>query len=251
MVIEATAPSGTLADIAYRAIRAAVTTGELRPGQKVTERGLAEQLSVSATPVREAIRRLEQDQLLERTGPRTVKVATFGDVAIQDLAEVEVALRGMVARFAAKHASTSQLDELDAILDDADDLLIVIKQRHKAGQDIARPLGRLLDAMQKFNSVVEACAGNPVLVRLLDQTRVFSWPERRAKLFDRISQDDTFGLERYAIHRELVRALRKGDSSAAEALVIRDARGGLGDLLSEPTRPATVAATGAATGSDT
>ena len=62
----------TLADRSYRTIRAAITTGELRPGQKVTERGLAERLSVSPTPVREAIRRLEQDGLLERSGPRTV-----------------------------------------------------------------------------------------------------------------------------------------------------------------------------------
>lgn len=229
----------TLADRAYRAIRAAVTTGELRPGQKVTERGLAEQLSVSPTPVREAIRRLEQDQLLERTGPRTVKVATFGDVAIQDLAEVEVALRGMVARFAARHASEEQLDELDAILDDADDLLIVIKQRHQDGADMTRQLGRLLDAMQSFNSLVETCAGNPVLVRLLDQTRVFSWPERRARLVERISQDETFGQDRYATHRALVRALRVRDSAAAEALVIEDARGGLGDLLSGPMPAAT------------
>src|SRR3954467_8569574 len=95
----------TLADRVYRALRDAITTGELRPGQKVTERGLAERLSVSPTPVRGAIRRLEQDGLLERTGPRTVKVTTVGDVAIQDLAEVEVALRGMVARFAARHAT--------------------------------------------------------------------------------------------------------------------------------------------------
>ncbi|MGI6876297.1 GntR family transcriptional regulator [Amycolatopsis sp. 3B14] len=223
--------SDTLSDRAYRAIRAAVTTGELRPGQKVTERGLAERLSVSPTPVREAIRRLEQDGLLERTGPRTVKVAEVADAAVQDLAEVEVALRGMVARFAARHATEEQLDRLDAILDDADDLLIVIQQRHQAGEDISRQLGRLLDTMQRFNEVVESCAGNPVLVRLLDQTRVFSWAERRTKLIDRINQDETFGLDRYSSHRALVRALRARDSAAAEALVIEDARGGLGDLL--------------------
>ncbi|TMR22299.1 GntR family transcriptional regulator [Nonomuraea turkmeniaca] len=230
--------AGTLADRAYRAIRDAITIGELRPGQKVTERGLAERLSVSPTPVREAIRRLEQDGLLERTGPRTVQVATFGDVAIQDLAEVEVALRGMVARFAARHASPEQLDQLDAILDEADDLLILIKQRQKAGQELSRHLGRLLDAMQRFNEVVESCAGNPVLVRLLDQTRVFSWPERRARLIERISRDAEFGLHRYTSHRALVRALRARDSAAAEALVIEDARGGLGDLLAAPTTPA-------------
>jgi DNA-binding GntR family transcriptional regulator len=229
--------SHTLADRAYRAIRDAIVTGELRPGQKVTERGLAELLSVSPTPVREAIRRLEQDGLLERTGPRTVKVTAFGDIAIQDLAEVEVALRGMVARFAARHATAAQLEHLDAILDDADDLLIVITQRHKAGQDVSHHVGQLLDAVQRFNDVVESCAGNPVLVRLLDQTRVFSRPERRTRLIERIVQDDTFGLDRYASHRALVGALRARDSAAAEALVIDDARGGLGDLLAGGTTP--------------
>jgi DNA-binding GntR family transcriptional regulator len=235
----------TLADRAYRAIRDAVRTGELRPGQKVTERGLAEQLSVSPTPVREAIRRLEQDGLLERTGPRTVKVTTFGDVALQDLAEVEVALRGMVARFAARHATPEQLDRLDAILDEADDLLIVLKQRQQTGQELSRHLDRLLDAMQRFNEVVESCAGNPVLVRLLDQSRVFSWPERKARLIERISQDDTFGMDRYTSHRALVRALRTGDSVSAESLVIADARGGLGDLLAAPATRMTTPASSA------
>jgi DNA-binding GntR family transcriptional regulator len=141
----------------------------------------------------------------------------------------------MVARFAARHASPEQLDQLDAILDEADDLLILIKQRQKAGQEPSRHLGRLLDAMQRFNEVVESCAGNPVLVRLLDQTRVFSWPERRVRLLERISKNDRFGLDRYGSHRALVRALRAGDSTAAEALVIEDARGGLGDLLAAST----------------
>ncbi|HEY3483346.1 MAG TPA: GntR family transcriptional regulator [Streptomyces sp.] len=224
----------TLADRVYRAIRDAVTTGELRPGQKVTERGFAEQLSVSPTPVREAIRRLEQDGLLERSGPRTVKVAMFGGVAIQDLAEVEVALRGMVARFAARHATPAQLDHLDAVLDEADDLLILIKQRHESGQEVTKHVGRLFDAMQDFNAAVESCAGNPVLVRLLDQTRVFSSPERRFRVIERAGVDDTFGLDRYATHRALVHALRAGDSAKAEALVLEDARGGLGDLLAGP-----------------
>lgn len=224
----------TLADRVYRAIRDAVTTGELRPGQKVTERGFAEQLSVSPTPVREAIRRLEQDGLLERSGPRTVKVAMFGGVAIQDLAEVEVGLRGMVARFAARHATPEQLDHLDTLLDEADDLLILIKQRHESGQEVTKHVGRLFDAMQDFNAAVESCAGNPVLVRLLDQTRVFSSPERRSRVIERAGVDDTFGLDRYATHRALVHALRAGDSAKAEALVLEDARGGLGDLLAGP-----------------
>jgi DNA-binding GntR family transcriptional regulator len=231
----ATLTNDTLADRAYRSIRAAITTGELRPGQKVTERGLAERLDVSPTPVREAIRRLEQDGLLERTGPRTVKVSAIGDTALQDLAEVEVALRGMVARFAARHATPEQLDLLDAILDEADDLLILIKQRHREDAPVTRNVNQLLDTMQRFNDAVDACAGNPVLIRLLDQTRVFSRPETRALRLERVARDPQFGQDRYAYHRALVHALRVGDPAAAEAVVLEDARGGLTALLADGT----------------
>lgn len=227
-------PAGdTLADRAYRSIRAAITAAELRPGQKVTERGLAERLDVSPTPIREAIRRLEQDGLLERTGPRTVKVSVIGDTALQDLAEVEVALRGMVARFAARHATPEQLDDLDAILDQADDLLILIDRRRGAGAPLTRHVNQLLDTMQRFNDAVNACARNPVLTRLLEQTRVFSRPTRRARLLRRVAEDEHFGMDRYPSHRALVRALRAGDSAGAEAITIEDARGGLSALLSD------------------
>jgi DNA-binding GntR family transcriptional regulator len=229
-----TLANDTLADRAYLAVRDAIGSGELGPGEKITERGLAARLSVSPTPVREAIRRLEQDGLIERTGPRTVVVTRIGDVALQDLAEVEIGLRGLVARFAARHATPQQLDGLDAVLDQADDLLIVLKKRHEDGNPVDKHLKSLLDTMQRFNDGVDACAGNPVLVRLLEQTRVFSRTERRTRLLERVAVDDRFGLDRYASHRALVKALRAGDSATAERIVIEDAQGGLDDLRNKP-----------------
>ena len=226
----------TRAESVYRAVREAIGKGELRPGQKVTERGLADQLSVSPTPVREAIRRLEQDGLIRRRGPRTVVVAEIHDRAIDDLAEVEVGLRGLVARFAARHATPEQLDRLDAILDAADDALIVLTTRHRNGEPIDRHVTALLDLMQEFNEVVEACADNPVLVRLLEQSRVFSTDERRARLLEQIAADSSFGLDRYGSHRALVRALRAGDSAEAERIDIADAQGGLDALRARAAR---------------
>jgi DNA-binding GntR family transcriptional regulator len=211
----------TLADQAYRHVRTAIATGELAAGEKVTERGMAERLAISPTPVREALRRLELDGLIERIGPRTVLVAAIRDAAIDDLAEVEVGLRGLVARFAARHATADQLDTLDAILDRADDLLILIKQGRR------RHLTALLDTMQEFNDAVDACAHNPVLVRMLEQSRVFSRPERRELLLRRVAEDETFGLSRYTSHRALVRALRAGDSAEAERIALEDSQGGL------------------------
>ncbi|WFE53317.1 GntR family transcriptional regulator [Micromonospora sp. WMMD1155] len=226
--------AGTLADQAYRQVRTAIATGELAPGEKVTERGMAERLAVSPTPVREALRRLELDGLIERIGPRTVLVAAIRDAAIDDLAEVEVGLRGLVARFAARHATAEQLDALDAILDRADDLLILLKERSAQGGPVERHLTELLDTMQQFNDTVSACAHNPVLVRMLEQSRVFSRPQRRELLLQRVAEDDTFGLERYGSHRALVRALRAGDSAAAERIALEDSQGGLAALREAP-----------------
>ncbi|GAB4104467.1 GntR family transcriptional regulator [Micromonospora taraxaci] len=226
--------AGTLADQAYRQVRTAIATGELAPGEKVTERGMAERLAVSPTPVREALRRLELDGLIERIGPRTVLVAAIRDAAIDDLAEVEVGLRGLVARFAARHATAEQLDALDAILDRADDLLILLKERSAQGGPVERHLTELLDTMQQFNDTVSACAHNPVLVRMLEQSRVFSRPQRRELLLQRVAEDDTFGLERYSSHRALVRALRAGDSAAAERIALEDSQGGLAALREAP-----------------
>ncbi|MGW2625698.1 GntR family transcriptional regulator [Micromonospora taraxaci] len=226
--------AGTLADQAYRQVRTAIANGELAPGEKVTERGMAERLAVSPTPVREALRRLELDGLIERIGPRTVLVAAIRDAAIDDLAEVEVGLRGLVARFAARHATAEQLDALDAILDRADDLLILLKERSAQGGPVERHLTELLDTMQQFNDTVSACAHNPVLVRMLEQSRVFSRPQRRELLLQRVAEDDTFGLERYSSHRALVRALRAGDSAAAERIALEDSQGGLAALREAP-----------------
>jgi DNA-binding GntR family transcriptional regulator len=220
----------TLADQAYRQIRTAIATGELAPRERVTERGMAERLAISPTPVREALRRLELDGLIERIGPRTVLVAAIRDAAIDDLAEVEVGLRGLVARFAAQHATAEQLDALDVILDRADDLLILLKERRRQGQPTDRHLTALLDCMQDFNDAVNACAHNPVLIRMLEQSRVFSRPRRRELLLQRVAADDTFGLERYTSHRALVRALRAGDSATAERIAIEDSQGGLAAL---------------------
>ena len=226
--------SDTLAGRAYRSVQEAIAAGDLAPGEKITERGLAERLSMSPTPVREAIRRLEQDGLINRIGPRMVVVADIGASAVEDLAEVEIALRGLIARFAARHATTAQLDELDAVLDEADDLLIVIKQRDAEGRAVEKHLNTLLDTMQRFNDAVAACAGNAVLARLLEQTRVFTRAERRTRMLDRVLADHRFGLDRYTSHRALVRALRAGDSAAAEQITIDDVRGGLDDLRREP-----------------
>ena len=223
----------TMAERVYQALRSQIGSGELAPGAKVTERGMAERLGVSPTPVREAIRRLELDGLVERVGPRTTLVARIEEDASHDLVEVEVALRGLAARFAARHVTDDELDELDQLLDEADDLVIVIRARHGDGKAVERHADRFLDVLGRFNEQVNAAAHNPVLVRLLEQSRTLTRSRQREISRAHLVAGDDFGTDRYAEHRDLVVALRRHDAVEAERIVTEHAARGLLDLRRE------------------
>ena len=230
---ETTPETTTVAERVYQALRSQIGSGELVPGAKVTERGMAERLGVSPTPVREAIRRLELDGLVERVGPRTTLVARIEEDASHDLAEVEVALRGLAARFAARHATDDELDELDRLLDEADDLVILIRARHRDGKPVEKHADRFLDVLGRFNEQVNAAAHNPVLVRLLEQSRSLSRSRQREISRAHLLAGDEFGADRYAEHRALVIALRARDAVESERIVTEHAARGLLDLRRE------------------
>ncbi len=75
----------SLAEQAYRAIREGIATGLFSAGERVTERGLATRLNVSATPVREALRRLEQEGLIERVSARQLRVVDHSSGTLREL----------------------------------------------------------------------------------------------------------------------------------------------------------------------
>src|SRR5579864_9717881 len=106
-----------LADQAYIAIRDLIVSLELAPGAVLDERALIEQLGIGRTPVREALRRLAQEQLVE-VFPRRGMFVT--NVDVRDLArisEVREALEPEAARLAAERATEDERDELAALRD--------------------------------------------------------------------------------------------------------------------------------------
>src|SRR5258705_6236860 len=83
----------SLGNRAYQALRQQIAAGGLVPGERVTERGLAARLGVSATPVREALRRLEQERLIERNRPRAVTIAAQPQTTIRGLMYAATVIR--------------------------------------------------------------------------------------------------------------------------------------------------------------
>ncbi len=109
-----TEEAASFADRAYYAIRELIVTLELAPGAVVREPELTERLGIGRTPVREALRRLAQERLVE-VFPRRGMFVTKVDVRdLARLCEVRLALEPEAARLAAERATQADLAELRA-----------------------------------------------------------------------------------------------------------------------------------------
>src|SRR5260370_34920986 len=107
----------SLAEQAYQAIREGIATGLFSAGERVTERGLATRLNVSATPVREALRRLEQEGLIERVSARQLRVVDHSSETLRELMLTGAALRAMEARFATYKITDAAIDRMSALVE--------------------------------------------------------------------------------------------------------------------------------------
>lgn len=229
--------SQSLADQAYQALRAAIVRGDLPWGEKITERGLAARLGVSPTPVREALRRLEQEQLVEHTGPRSLRVVTVSPEARTESAAIESALEGVAAQLAARKATTAQLDRMARLLDEADAAADVLRADRDAGRDLSPDqVERIFDAVRRFHEEVENAAGNIQLTRTLDQVRAFSRSERFKLASAQLAAGSTGQIQRYAQHREILDALCEHDTERAEQLARAHASSAASDLAGWDTR---------------
>jgi len=226
--------STTLADQAYEALRAAIVSGELPWGERITERGLAARLGVSATPVREALRRLEQERLVERTGPRSLRVASMTADARAESSELEAALEGVAAKLAARKISERGLDQLDQLLDAADAQRAKLLADNEAGAGEPPNLRAIetgFDRLREFHALVEAAAGNEQLLNMLAQARAFSQDQHLAATNELINARSESLSSRYDDHRRLAQALRARDEETAELLARSHALSAGADLL--------------------
>lgn len=100
-----------MVDSAYRALRRDIVSGQIKPGDKLVEMSLADRYGVSRTPIREALRRLEQDGLVQRTG-RRLRVREHQPDEILDIYDVRIVLEEAAARAAALRRTSLEVSLL-------------------------------------------------------------------------------------------------------------------------------------------
>jgi DNA-binding GntR family transcriptional regulator len=229
--------SATLGDQAYVAIREAIVAGTLARGEKVTERGLAESLNISPTPVREALRRLEQDRLVERTGPRAVRIAEFGEEELREITLIEDSLRALGARLAAVKATDAQLAEMREALDRAEALCDQVVTNGNSVNADSEAVGEILLAMRHFHTVVDQASANPTLIHMLTMVGVFDSEERRRSVRAELKVDPATVQERYQEHRAIYDAIARHDADEAERLMRAHSSSASSSRLSIRLRP--------------
>ncbi|MFG2375316.1 GntR family transcriptional regulator [Streptomyces sp. NPDC048504] len=235
MSTEALGPMETmsLADQAYQRLRNAIREGVLRPGEKITERDLAGRLGVSPTPIREALRQLVHERVVERVGPRALRIADHSSAARSEIVEAEVRLSALMARLAARNATAEQLTGLVSLLTESDQIVADIERtvsEQGPEADVADRLTAVFQKLRLFHHQVEACVANPVLEGLLNQARAFSDEERLDLTMQLVPERaDTFRA-RYHEHRQLLDALLERDEDRAEELAALHHRAALDQL---------------------
>lgn len=146
-----------LVDNVYDAIRGAILRNDLKPGTALSETTLAEQLGTSRTPIREALKRLEEEDLVQIVPRRGVFVT---DISVEDIVtiyQLREALECYAIQFAPKYGDQSEFDQLVADFEQA-------PQWIEAGQ-----IDKVNEADTRLHRFIAQSTRNRLIIKLVDQ----------------------------------------------------------------------------------
>jgi DNA-binding GntR family transcriptional regulator len=191
---------------AYDRLLALLLAGTWAPQTPLREESLASMLGTSRTPVRDALRRLEGDGLVQITPRRGARVVGYSAGEIDSIYDLRAVLEGLAARWAAERGDV----DLDAMTGLADQM------ERRAAEGERHEIGRLNLA---FHGLVHDQAGNPLLTRTLQHVIATALVHGAFLAYSPEELARSFGH-----HRELVDALRARDGAWAESVMVAHIR---------------------------
>jgi DNA-binding GntR family transcriptional regulator len=191
----------TLEVQAYELMREKIITGEWPQGTHLKDNEIAAPLGISATPVREALRKLASEGLVETVPYRGTFVASLSSGQVKDISSARLGLELMAVEAGLAIGSELELGRMEAAICDFDRALA------------ANDLPALLETDMAFHSLLVGCSQNAVLEELYRQLAgrlqmLMAIADMRGRL--------THGNEE---HREILRALRAHDLRAAQSAI--------------------------------
>lgn len=195
----------SLADQAYEMIRNAILEGELKPEERFTIEKMASQLGISRTPVREALKALENDGYLRLLPHRGAMVETYAFDEMGHRYHIAAMLEG----YAAEQACMNRNDELLATLRrNCEKLDRLCEKPSFSAQDVRKAH----ELNQEFHGAIREASGSQTLTRLMATLRQ---PTSYSMRYWGSNEGRAASVK---IHREIFEAFERGDCLAARAL---------------------------------
>ncbi|MDI9894570.1 GntR family transcriptional regulator [Rhodococcus sp. IEGM 1381] len=192
-------------DRVYSHIRDGIIAGTYAPGARLGEVDIAELTDTSRTPVREALRQLEMEGLVEVVPHRGARVYTWTADDLEEIYDLRMTLEAMAAARAARRIGEKDLDRLSELCD-----LMESAAAHGAGQQ----LDLMAQLNDEFHAIVRTAAASTRLLTMLGAVIQFPLVMRT---FHRYAPADV--ARSHAHHRDLVAALSSGDEIWADSVM--------------------------------
>lgn len=126
-----------LGEVVFEYLRNAILAGELKPGERLMEVTIADQLGVSRTPVREAIRKLEKESFVIMIPRKGAYVADLTKKDIMEVLEIRKELEGFAAFLAAERMSLSEKESLGKVVENFNESLLNMDKKNMIESDNA------------------------------------------------------------------------------------------------------------------
>lgn len=156
MSLEPAAQSKPIRDIAYETLKHAIITGELPAGSRIVETEYAERMHISRTPLREALRKLERDGLVEYMLRRGVVVRAFTIADVEEIYTIRNALEMLTLPSIVQNATPEDIRRLRGILKEMDPL------------DDAGDIPQLSPRARRFHAELTALSGLKRTIRAIE-----------------------------------------------------------------------------------
>ncbi|MEA2622941.1 MAG: hypothetical protein QOH61_1851 [Chloroflexota bacterium] len=217
----------SLQERTYQALRGALLDGAYLPGERIYEGTVAKALGVSRNPVREAVRRLQQDGLLQVRPHYGIYVTTIPPEEVEDVYRIRGALEATAAALAAERMTTEEIQELSLIL-----------AEQKAAAKVAAALPRepvSVVQADRFHHAIHVGAHSPRLLVLLEQ--IYAQVTHFRNLTLRYPGRAAVSAAGHADIYEAIRARNADEADRRMRLHIDDARQALQHQLDDVARP--------------
>lgn len=189
-------------EIVYEGLRKTIISGIIPVGERIVEKEYAERLNISRTPVREAIRRLEEEELVENIPRVGVVVKRISEEDIVEVYKIRHSLEVLATTAAMEHITEEEMDELEALLD-------LTEQKNKEGdvKEVIRLFG-------EFNSLIYKASRMKRLASMISRLNDY------IQKFRDISITDDRRREKALVeHRKILKAISEKNTGDIDRLI--------------------------------